>query len=90
MAGEEISVLPCPNERKCHAIECTHPDAGFVAIRIVYYLDRLLFSDCQSNGTHFNRQRAVTNNNDVAVVKGRLDTRCRSRIIDFISIGHEG
>lgn len=45
-------------------------DAHDDAIHIVYYLNRPLFCGCQSNGTYFNRQRAVTNNNEFEVTQG--------------------
>lgn len=50
--------------------EARKSDTCDVAIQLIYYLNRPLFSACQSNGAYFNRQRAVTNNRDTKAEEG--------------------
>lgn len=57
-------------EAKDSLLWCEESDESDFAIHIVYYLNRPLFCGCQSNGTYFNRHRAVTNNRRVYATRG--------------------
>lgn len=64
MAGKATEVKPKPGHK------AEEPNTSDVAIHLIYYLNRPLFSACQSNGAYFNRQRAVTNNRDTRTEEG--------------------